>query len=251
MSRDKTRLYVLAAALILWLPLSAPAAAPAVKLDRAPININDQESLQRGARIFINYCLNCHSASYMRYTRLTDLGLTEAQIKENLMFAADKPGETMTVAMRAKDAKEWFGAAPPDLTVITRSRGPDWVYTYLRTFYRDDTRPLGWNNLVFDKVGMPHVLHELQGHLVPVMQEVKGEDGKMHHVVARLELAKPGRLTPAEYDALVADLVNYMTWMGEPAKAQRMRTGVAVIAFLALFFVVAFYLKKEYWRDVH
>ncbi len=236
---------------LLSLPLAAVASGAAVKLDPAPINLNDKESLQRGARVFVNYCLSCHSASYMRYTRLTDLGLTEAQIKDNLLFAAEKTGETMTIAMRPGDAKQWFGATPPDLTVITRSRGPDWVYTYLRTFYRDDSRPTGWNNLVFDKVGMPHVLHELQGHQVPVMREVTGEDGKPHLVVERLQLAKAGRLTLIEYDAMIGDLVNYMTWMGEPAKAQRMRTGVAVVLFLSLFFVVAFYLKKEFWRDVH
>ncbi len=232
-------------------PFGAAVSATSVKLDRAPLNVNDQESLQRGARVFVNYCLNCHSANYMRYGRLTDIGLTEAQIKDNLLFAADKVGETMSVAMRPADAKAWFGAAPPDLTVITRSRGADWVYTYLRTFYRDASRPTGWNNLVFDKVAMPHVLHELQGHLVPVTREVIGEDGKPHQVIERLVLAKPGKLTLAEYDALVADLVNYLAWMGEPAKAQRMRTGVAVILFLSLFFVVAFYLKREFWREVH
>lgn len=237
--------------LILAIPLVVNAAGAEVKLDRAPVNINDQESLQRGARVFVNYCLNCHSANYMRYVRMTDIGLTEAQIKDHLLYAADKPGETMTRAMRTADAKEWFGAAPPDLTVITRSRGADWVYTYLRTFYRDDTRPTGWNNLVFDKVGMPHVMHELQGHLVPVMHEVTGEDGKTHQVIDRLMLAKPGKMTLTEYDALVADLVNYLAWMGEPAKAQRMRTGVAVILFLSLFFVVAFYLKREFWRGIH
>lgn len=237
--------------LLLALPLTALASGAGLHLDRAPVNIHDQESLQRGARVFVNYCLNCHSASYMRYTRMTDIGLTEAQIKDNLLYAADKPGETMTVAMRVKDAKAWFGAPPPDLTVITRSRGSDWVYTYLRKFYRDSTRPTGWNNLVFDKVGMPHVLHELQGHMVPVMHEVTGEDGKTHQVIERLELTKPGKLTLAEYDALVADLVNYLSWMGEPAKAQRMTTGVAVTVFLALFFVVAFYLKKEFWKDIH
>jgi ubiquinol-cytochrome c reductase cytochrome c1 subunit len=248
---ERSKSMIIALLALLALPLGAQAAGAEVKLDRAPVNINDHESLQRGARVFVNYCLNCHSASYMRYIRMTDIGLTEAQIKDNLLFAADKPGETMTVAMRTADAKEWFGAAPPDLTVITRSRGPDWVYTYLRTFYRDDSRPTGWNNLVFDKVGMPHVMYELQGHLVPVMRTVTGEDGKPHQVVERLTLDKPGKMTLTEYDALVADLVNYLTWMGEPAKAQRMRTGVAVILFLSLFFVVAFYLKREFWRDVH
>lgn len=244
-------LWICALLAVLAVPFGAHATGTEVKLDRAPVNINDHESLQRGARVFVNYCLSCHSAGYMRYIRMTDIGLTEAQIKDNLLFAADKPGETMTVAMRAADAKAWFGAPPPDLTVITRSRGADWVYTYLRTFYRDDTRPTGWNNLVFDKVGMPHVMHELQGHLVPVVRQVTGEDGKPHQVIDRLTLAKPGKMTLTEYDALVADLVNYLTWMGEPAKAQRMRTGVAVILFLSLFFVVAFYLKREFWRDVH
>lgn len=236
--------------LLLALPLTA-AASGVLKLDRAPVNIHDQESLQRGAAVFVNYCLNCHSAGYMRYSRLTDIGLTEAQIKDNLLYAAEKPGELMTVAMRPKEAKQWFGAAPPDLTVITRSRGADWVYTYLRSFYRDDSRPTGWNNTVFDKVGMPHVLHELQGHMVPVMHETVGEDGKPHQSIERLALTKPGKLTPAEYDALVADLVNYLSWMGEPDKATRMNMGVGVILFLSLFFIVAFYLKREFWKDVH
>lgn len=251
MSKKRNLIIGTLTALLLGMSSGIGAAGVGVKLDRAPVNIDDQESLQRGARVFVNYCLNCHSANYMRYTRLTDIGLTEAQIKENLMFAADKPGETMHIAMRTADAKAWFGAAPPDLTVITRSRGPDWVYTYMRTFYRDDSRTTGWNNLVFDKVGMPHVLYELQGQLVPVMHEVTGADGKPQQVIDRLVLAKPGKMTLTEYDALVGDLVNYLTWMGEPAKAQRMRTGVAVILFLSLFFVVAFYLKKEFWRDIH
>lgn len=238
-------------ALIVAIPFDAEAAGAEVKLDRAPIDIHDQASLQRGARVFANYCLSCHSARYMRYNRLTEIGLTEAQIKSELMFATDKVTETMTVAMRKADAIEWFGAVPPDLTLVARSRGADWLYTYLRTFYRDDTRPTGWNNLVYDKVGMPHVMHELQGQLVPVMREVTGEDGKPHQVIERLVLAKPGQMTLAEYDALMADLVNYLTWMGEPVKAERVRIGVGVLIFLALFFVVAFYLKREIWRDVH
>jgi ubiquinol-cytochrome c reductase cytochrome c1 subunit len=187
----------------------------------------------------------------MRYNRMQDFGLSEALIKENLLFAADKPGETMQVAMRAKDAKEWFGVAPPDLSVITRSRGADWVYTYLRGFYRDNGRPMGWNNKVFDNVGMPHVLHDLQGQMVPVYRVEKSADGVEHKVLDRLELARPGSMTLAEYDALVGDLVNYLAWMGEPAKSQRMHIGVAVLLFLGLFYVVAFYLKKEYWKDVH
>jgi len=201
--------------------------------------------------VFVNYCLNCHSANYMRYNRMTDIGLTEAQIKDNLLYAAEKPGELMKIAMRTKEAKAWFGAAPPDLTVIARSRGADWVYTYLRSFYRDDSRPLGWNNTVFDKVGMPHVLHELQGHLAPVYHTETDHEGKEHQVITRLELIKPGKLTQAEYDGLVADLVNYLSWMGEPAQTDRKNIGLIVLIFLGLFFIIAFYMKKEFWKDVH
>ena len=241
MKRLKTLMYALVAA-----PVLAFASGANLHLDKAPIDLADHESLQRGARIFVNQCLNCHSASYMRYTRLQDLGLTEDQIKENLLFAAEKPGETMGVAMTKADAKSWFGATPPDLTVVSRSRGADWLYTYLRSFYRDDTRPTGWNNLVFDKVGMPHVLWTLQGEMVPVYKKV-GE----HEVVDHLTLAKPGSVTLAQYDAMMSDLVNYMVWMGEPAKMQRQQLGLMVLGFLAVFFVVAYYLKKEFWKDIH
>jgi ubiquinol-cytochrome c reductase cytochrome c1 subunit len=182
----------------------------------------------------------------MRYTRMQDLGLTEDQIKDNLMFAAEKPGELMKVGMTKADGKAWFGATPPDLSVISRSRGADWLYTYLRSFYRDESRPTGWNNVVFDKVGMPHVLWSLQGEMVPVMKK-EGE----HEVIEGLELVKPGSITLAEYDAMVGDLVNYLVWMGEPAQVQRKQLGLIVIAFLAVFFVVAYYLKKEFWKDVH
>ncbi len=236
---------------LLLLPLTAFASGATVHLDRAPVNIQNKESLQRGAAVFVNYCLSCHSANAMRYSRMTDIGLTEPQIKDNLLFAAEKPGETMKIAMRSKEAKAWFGATPPDLSVITRSRGADWVYTYLRGFYRDDSRPTGWNNTVFDKVGMPHVMHDLQGQMVPVYKTVTDHEGKSHQVIERLELAQPGKLTLAEYDALVGDLVNYMSWMGEPAKAKRLYLGVGVMLFLFVFFIVAFYLKREFWKDVH
>ena len=236
--------------ILLALPVTVFASTE-LKLDHAPVNVHDHESLQRGARVFVNYCLNCHSAGYMRYNRMQDIGLTEAQIKDNLLYAASKPGELMKVSMSSKEAKEWFGAAPPDLTVIARSRGADWVYTYLRGFYRDATRPTGWNNTVFDKVGMPHALQELQGHQVPVYRMETDHEGKQHEVIEGMELVKPGKLTQAEYDATVADLVNYLVWMGEPAQAQRMNIGLIVILFLGVFLVVAFYLKKEYWKDIH
>jgi ubiquinol-cytochrome c reductase cytochrome c1 subunit len=235
----------------LFLLLAMPALAMAagghsVPLDKAPVNLADQDSLQRGARMFVNYCLNCHSASAMRYSRLQDIGLTEDQIKDNLLFSAEKPGELMKIGMTKADGKAWFGATPPDLSVIARSRGADWLYTYLRGFYRDDTRATGWNNTVFDKVGMPHVMWSLQGEMVPVYKK-EGE----HETIARLELAKPGSVTLAEYDAMVGDLVNYLVWMGEPAQVQRKQLGVIVLLFLAGFFVIAYYLKKEFWKDVH
>lgn len=236
--------------MLLAMPVAA-VASTAVHVDKAPVNVKDHESLQRGAAVFVNYCLNCHSANYMRYNRMQDFGLTEQQIKDNLLFAAEKPGEPMKIAMRSKEAKEWFGAAPPDLSVIARSRGADWLYTYLRGFYRDDTRPTGWNNLVFDKVGMPHVLQELQGHLAPVWKTVKNEEGHDHQVIDHLTLVKPGKITQAEYDALVGDLVNYLVWMGEPSQTQRKNVGLAVLFFLGIFYLVAFYLKREFWKDVH
>jgi len=241
MKRLKNFLFLLAAA-----PVVAFASGASVHLDKAPVNVADQDSLQRGARVFVNYCLNCHSAVSMRYSRMEDLGLTEEQIKDNLLFAAEKPGETMKIGMSKADSKAWFGAAPPDLSVIARSRGADWLYTYLRGFYRDDTRATGWNNTVFDKVGMPHVMWNLQGEMVPVYKK-EGE----HEVIERLELAKPGSVTLAEYDAMMGDLVNYLVWMGEPAQLQRKQLGVIVLLFLAIFFVVAYYLKKEFWKDIH
>jgi ubiquinol-cytochrome c reductase cytochrome c1 subunit len=241
MKRLKTILFLLAAA-----PALAFAAGATIHLDKAPVNLADQESLQRGARTFVNYCLNCHSAASMRYSRMQDLGLTEDQIKDNLLFAAEKPGEPMKVGMSKSDGKAWFGATPPDLSVISRSRGADWLYTYLRSFYRDDSRATGWNNTVFDKVGMPHVMWSLQGEMVPVFKK----DGE-HEVIDRLELAKPGSMTLAEYDATVGDLVNFLVWMGEPAQLQRKQLGIIVLVFLSIFFVVAYYLKKEFWKDIH
>lgn len=241
MKRLKNFLFLLAA-----VPVVAFSSEAGLHLDKAPVNLTDQDSLQRGARMFVNYCLNCHSAGVMRYSRLQDIGLTEDQIKDNLMFAAEKPGETMKVGMSKADAKAWFGATPPDLSVISRSRGADWLYTYLRGFYRDETRATGWNNTVFDKVGMPHVMWNLQGEMVPRYKK-EGE----HEVIERLELVKPGSVTLAEYDAMVGDLVNYLVWMGEPAQVQRKQLGLIVLIFLAVFFVVAYYLKREFWKDIH
>lgn len=216
-------------------------------LPAAPINMSDQASLQRGAKIFVNYCLNCHSASAMRYNRLKDIGLTDEQIKNNLLFAGEKVGDTMTVAMNKKEAQAWFGATPPDLSVIARARGADWLYAYMRSFYRDDTRPTGWNNTVFDKVGMPHVLYELQGEQRLVEEPGAAGEPASHH----LALEKPGKLKPAEYDMVVADLVNYLVFMGEPARTVRTHLGFYVLLFLAVLFVLALMLKKEFWKDIH
>jgi ubiquinol-cytochrome c reductase cytochrome c1 subunit len=228
--------------LALLLPLMA-IANEGVKLDRAPIDPNNQASLQRGAKTFVNYCLNCHSAAYMRYNRLQDIGLTDEQIKSNLMFAGEKVGDTMTVSMPKADAKAWFGVTPPDLSVEARARGADWLYSYLRGFYRDDTRPTGWNNVVYEKVAMPHVLWSLQGEQVLKIDEKTDT----HHLV----LEKQGAMTPAEYDATIADLVNYLVFMAEPFKERDKNLGLLVLAFLGLMFVLTYYLKKEFWKDIH
>lgn len=232
---------------LLFAPLTA-FASEHVHLDKAPVNLEDYASIQRGAKLFTNYCLSCHSANAMRYKRLEDVGLTADQIKNNLMFATDKVGNTMSISMSQADAKLWFGAVPPDLSVISRSRSPDWLYTYLRSFYRDDTRPTGWNNTVFEKVGMPFVLYGLQGEQI-LKESANAEHDA--HAKPELELVKPGSMTPAEYNAAVGDLVNYLTWMGEPAKIQRMEVGILVLLFLGLFFILAYYLKQEYWKDIH
>jgi ubiquinol-cytochrome c reductase cytochrome c1 subunit len=228
---------------LLFAPLMAFAAGGSVHLDKWPGSVADKPALQNGAKLFVNYCLNCHGASYLRYNKLTELGLTEQQIKDNLMFTAEKIGEPMRIAGRAGEQKQWFGAAPPDLTVIARARassagsGADWLYTYLRQFYRDEARPTGWNNVVFENVGMPHIFWELQG------EQILNKDHK-------LELAVPGKLSPKEYDQAVSDLVGFMVWMGEPMQEQRKQLGWIVLAFLGVLFVFAYKLKKEYWKDI-
>jgi ubiquinol-cytochrome c reductase cytochrome c1 subunit len=222
-----------------------------VPLDPAPNQSSDTSALQRGAKLFVNYCLNCHGASAMRYNRLRDIGLTEEQIKQNLLFTSDKVGDTMHIAMDREDAKKWFGAVPPDLSVIARARGSDWLYTYLRTFYRDDTRPTGWNNLVFDKVGMPNVLWELQGQRVPKYETVKSEHGgEPEHKLVGFEQITPGKMSPVEYDQAVADLVTYLDWMAEPSGNLRKRLGVWVLLFIGVFFVLAWRLNAAYWKDI-
>ncbi len=233
------------------------------KLDPVNIDLNDRASLQRGARIFVNYCLSCHSASYMRYNRMGhDLGISEELVKENLLFAADKVGDLMKAVMPKEDAKLWFGVAPPDLSLIARARKPAWVYTYLRSFYRDPESHSGWNNVVFPHVAMPHVLYEWQGDQRAVFKTVKTKthvevDGKMvekdveTEEFERLELERPGSMSAKEYDDAMRDLTNFLVYLGEPAKLMRYRIGVYVLIFLAVFLVFAYLLKKEYWKDVH
>jgi ubiquinol-cytochrome c reductase cytochrome c1 subunit len=219
------------------------------RVDRAPIDPNDLVGLQSGARTFVNYCLNCHGAQFMRYNRLGDLGLTEQQIKDNLMFTADKVGETMKVALTTKDGKAWFGVAPPDLSVIARSRGVDWLYTYLRTFYRDPATATGWNNALFPNAAMPHVLWKLQGERS--MEIVRTRDKGGHETVEyKWNRLTEGAQTQVEYDRTVRDLVNFLAYVGEPAAQSRRTIGIWVLLVLAVVFVFAYALKREYWKDV-
>jgi ubiquinol-cytochrome c reductase cytochrome c1 subunit len=233
-------------------PMLGMAAGGGVHLDDADIDLSDQASLQRGAKYFVNYCLSCHSAQYMRYNRMArDLELTETEVIENLMFTTDKIGDTMNIAMTAEQGTEWFGNPPPDLSVITRARGVDWIYTYLRSFYLDESRPFGVNNIVFPDVGMPHALWELQGAQKAVFKLEKDAKGNEHEVFDHLEPASPGLLSAEEYDQVARDLTAFLSYVGEPIQMERKRLGVWVLLFIAVFFVVAYLLKKEYWKDVH
>ncbi|MCB1856696.1 MAG: cytochrome c1 [Gammaproteobacteria bacterium] len=233
--------------LLATVPLVVVAAGGGVHLDAANINLNDKASLQNGARLFVNYCLSCHSAKYQRYNRMArDLGLTDEQVKENLMFTTDKIGDTMEIAMDPADAAAWFGTAPPDLSVISRARGVDWIYTYLRSFYVDESRPFGVNNLVFPDVGMPHVFWDLQGLQRAVFNE---HDGKK--VFERFEQVIPGTLSPQEFDGAMRDLTAFLSYVGEPIQMERRAMGKWVLLFIGVFFVLAYLLKKEYWKDVH
>ena len=236
--------------------MGAHAAGGGIAWDKAPNKTTDMAALQNGAKIFVNNCLNCHSAAFMRFNRLKDIGLTEQQIKDNLLFTTDKIGETMKVSMDPKNAKEWFGGVPPDLTLIARSRaaagqgsGADYLYTYLRTYYRDDTKATGWNNLAYPNVGMPHVLWELQGERKPVYEEVE-QHGHKVSVFKGWEQVKPGTMTPLQFDQAMADLVGYLQWMGEPTQNNRVRIGVWVLLFLLLFTFVAWRLNAAFWKDV-
>ena len=209
-----------------------------VELTKAPIDLNDNQSLQRGARTFVNYCLNCHSANYMRYSNLVDIGLSPETIKRDLMFNADKIGDTMAVNMPVKDSKKWFGVTPPDLSVVARSRGADWIYSYMRGFYSDPSRAMGWNNTVLLNSAMPHILWELEGEKI------------LNPETKQLEKFSAGKLNTKEYDSLIADLTNFLVFMSEPDQLKRKKMGYYVIGFLLLLLFLTINLKKEFWRDI-
>ena len=223
--------------------------------DKAPNKTNDLAALQNGAKLFVNYCLNCHSAAFMRFNRLKDIGLTDQQIKDNLLFTTDKVGDAMKAAIDPKQAKDWFGGNPPDLTLIARSRsgaggsGADYLYTYLRTYYRDDTKETGWNNLAYPNVAMPNVLWELQGQRSPVYEE-REEHGHKVSVFKGWQQVKPGTMTPLQYDQAIGDLVGYLQWMAEPAQNTRVRIGVWVLLFLLILTFAAWRLNASFWKDV-
>ena len=259
----------LLAAVLLAAASSASASEAGLRLEPALVNRLDVESLQRGARNFVNYCLGCHGAQYMRYNRLTDLRLTDSQIKDNLMFATDKIGSTMTAPISRGDGTAWFGAPPPDLSVESRIRGADWLFSYLLAFYRDDQSTTGWNNLVFPRVAMPHVLWNLSGTQKLVETEYEDQEKAEAAAIAVKGLAlvepakggkwvvkmvapgTPGTLSAVEYKTFVADLVNYLDYMAEPVRNERINIGIVVLIYLGVLFAFAYALKRNYWKDVH
>ncbi len=235
-------------------------------LDTVHMNMSDKASLQRGAKLFVNYCLSCHSAEYSRYARVAeDLDIPLWQLKENLMFTTEKEGDLMKTTMPAEDAKEWFGVAPPDLTLVSRVRKPNWVYTYLRAFYQDESSPSGWNNSLFENVAMPHAMFELQGvqRLVGKIDKVEAGAIDAHAAGPELaenqklvgdaifELVHPGKMSPVEFDQAMTDLTSFLAYLAEPAQLQRKTIGVYTLLFLILLTMLCYLLKKEYWRDVH
>ncbi len=243
----RTKLLVLIAAIA---PVAAFAAGE-VRLDHAGNDVGNRASLQRGARNFVNYCLGCHSAKFMRYNRMAaDLGISEPQLIDNLMFTGERPYDTMRIGMNTDDAKRWFGVVPPDLSLMARARGTDYLYTFLRSFYADPSKPTGVNNTVLPGTAMPHVLWELQGVQEAVWEGEVDAQGNAQKHFKEFKLVKPGKLSPAEYDQFVRDTVNFLEYVGEPAQLQRTRLGFPVIAFLVFFSLLAYAMKKEYWKDV-
>jgi ubiquinol-cytochrome c reductase cytochrome c1 subunit len=232
-------------------PVSVFAADAGVDLGRPNNDVSNIGSLQRGAKIFVNYCRGCHSAKYVRYNRLArDLGITEDQLLNNLMFLGGKPFDTMRNAMPAADAERWFGVSPPDLSLVARSRGTDFLWAFMKSFYVDETRPTGVNNVAMESVAMPHVLWELQGMQRAVFDEQMHEDGSSEVVFKGFEVVTPGTLSPEEYDQFVRDLVNFLEYIGEPIQLERRRLGIWVLMFLLVFGLFAYALKNEIWKDI-
>ena len=242
------RKLLIAIAMLMVPVVGLPAGGGDVHLDEVYINLRDKASLQRGAKLFSNYCLSCHSAEYSRYNRVgRDLGISDENVKENLMFAGDKVGDLMKTTMPVEDAQKWFGVAPPDLSLIARSKDPDWIYTYMKSFYIDDDSPSGWNNTVFENVAMPNVLFELQGNQRAVY-ETHGDK----KAFAGFEMEEDtGSMSAVEFDQSVTDLVNYLVYLAEPAGLKRHKLGVFVLLFLIILLIPCYLMKKEYWRDVH
>ena len=233
-------------------PFAAVAAESGIHLDEPGNSLANTPSLQRGAKYFVNYCLGCHSLKYVRYQSLIDdLGISEEQLMENLAFTAQKPTEMMTTPMTAEDAERWFGVAPPDRSLTARSRGTDWIYTYLRSFYVDESRSIGVNNLVLPNASMPHVLAPLQGYRPAEFEQVTDEQGNVRQVFAGFGEPVGGAVEPEEYDEIVRDIVNFLEYVSEPVKLERQSLGIGVLAFLLVFFLFAYFLKREYWKDVH
>jgi ubiquinol-cytochrome c reductase cytochrome c1 subunit len=276
---------ILFALFVVAAPFFASASGDVYPMDPAPGRSTDMPALQNGAKLFVNYCLNCHSANLMRYNRLKDIGLTDQQIRENLLFTGDGVGDTMKVAMTVKDTKEWFGVVPPDLSVVTRAKGsfeyagPDYVYTYLRTYYRDASRPTGWNNLAYPNTAMPHIFWDRQGKrelntILVHEHEIAGKgkawekvstsfdangaatvkkepmEGHSNHGSFEAKFTELEPAKAAQYDKDIADLVGYLTYMSDPSATTRKRLGVWVLLFLGIFTVFAMWLNSVYWRDV-
>lgn len=232
--------------------MGAMAASSGIHLDEPGNTLANTASLQRGAKYFVNYCLGCHSLKYVRYSSLIeDLGITEEQLMNNLMFTAEKPTEMMNAVMDEADSERWFGVTPPDLSLTARSRGTDWIYTYLRSFYLDDSRPIGVNNTVLPNASMPHVLAPLQGYQEAVFEDVVDADGNHHKTFVRFDPPVGGAFEPSEYDDVVRDIVNFLEYVAEPVKLKRQAVGMGVLAFLLVFLLFAFFLKREYWKDIH
>lgn len=233
----------------LLLPSAVFAAGYSGPLDKANYDLRDNESLQRGAQIYMNYCLACHSMQYQRYSRtFDDIGIP-AELGEELLQFTNEPGGHITSAIDGDAAGEWFGLTPPDLTMVARVRGGDWLYTYLRSFYADDSRPFGVNNEIFDNVGMPHVLEELQGTPRRIT-ESRLIDGEMQDVYVGIRSDGNGTMSPDEFDQAMLDLTNFLVYTGEPMILERQRMGYFVIGFLIVFLILTILLKKEYWRDI-